>query len=150
MLTQMIIIVAGSDATISGMDTMSDCFSLDQLDPVIAKCRELQSLLRGHLISLCEDDITSYITRENLLITLKEYGKNYQRHIPIIHPPTFNLYEAPPLLLLAMFCVGACYAEIVRSPQHIFRIAMCVLLSVEKQPVEDYFSLSSQLEPQAN
>ncbi|RBR11777.1 hypothetical protein FVER53590_30409 [Fusarium verticillioides] len=109
--------------------------SLEQPDPLQAKCGAIQTLLQGPGPELPEDVVTRSINRENLLQTLQLFSRNFQHHIPILHAPTFNLATASPLLILAMFTVGAYYTDIVRPAKYISGIAMRALANVEKQQV---------------
>ncbi|EWG54994.1 hypothetical protein FVEG_13066 [Fusarium verticillioides 7600] len=77
--------------------------SLEQPDPLQAKCGAIQTLLQGPGPELPENVVTRSINRENLLQALQLFSRNFQHHIPILHAPTFNLATASPLLVLAMF-----------------------------------------------
>lgn len=98
--------------------------SLEQPDPLQAKCGAIQTLLQGPGPELPENVVTRSINRENLLQALQLFSRNFQHHIPILHAPTFNLATASPLLVLAMFTVGACYTDIVRPAKYISGMAM--------------------------
>ncbi|KAF5231472.1 hypothetical protein FANTH_13384 [Fusarium anthophilum] len=92
--------------------------SLEQLDPLQAKCGAIQALLQAPGPELPEDVVT----------------RNFQHHIPILHAPTFNLATASPLLVLAMFTAGACYTDIVRPAKYISAMAIRALANVEQHP----------------
>jgi hypothetical protein len=117
-------------------------FSLEQIDPVEAKCTEIRNLLKGSEPLITEEIISKCITRENLLLFLHSYGKDYLRNFPILHSPSFNLTNTPSILLLSMFCVGASYCEGVILPSYVLKLAMRVLLEIEHQPVSTSTSLT--------
>ncbi|CAJ0551539.1 Ff.00g114690.m01.CDS01 [Fusarium sp. VM40] len=110
--------------------------SLEQLDLLQAKCGAIQALLQGLGPEVPEDVVARSINRDNLLQALQLFGRNFQHHVPLLHAPTFDLATASPLLVLAMFTVGACYTDIVRPAKYIFSMAMRVLINVEKQQHE--------------
>lgn len=111
-------------------------FSLEQIDPVEAKCIELRKFLAGSEPLLTEEIISTCVTRENLLLFIKSFGRDYTKNFPILHSPTFTLSTTPLILLIAMFCVGACYCEGVVPPAYVFKIAMRVLMMITHQPHE--------------
>lgn len=110
--------------------------SLEQLDPLQAKCSAIQALLRGPGPALPEEVVMKSINRDNMLQALQLFGRNFQHHVPLLHASTFDLATASPLLVLAMFVVGSCYADIVRPAKYMFSMAMRVLVHVEKQQHE--------------
>ena len=123
------------------MIPLSNSFSLDQIDPLEAKCHEMRALLRGPGPVVPEEIISSCITRENLLLALQLYGQHFQRNLPILHAPTFDITSTSPILLLAMFCVGACYTTGIVSSNYTFKMVMHVLTNIESQKV--YFESKS-------
>ncbi|CZR53621.1 uncharacterized protein PAC_03501 [Phialocephala subalpina] len=125
----------GDPSNASPKACVPNCFSLAQIDPVEAKCNDLRAHLRGPGPMIPDEVISTFITRQNLLRALELYGQHYQRNIPILHSPTFSLFDSP-TLLLAMFCVGACYDETIIPARYVFKIAMRVLINVENQPHE--------------
>jgi len=88
-----------------------------------------EPLLTDEIISTC-------VTRENLLLFLESFGRDYTKNLPVLHSPTFSLSTTPPILLMAMFCVGACYCEGIVPPTYIFKISMRVLMMIAHQPHE--------------
>ncbi|KAF5538069.1 c2h2 transcription factor [Fusarium phyllophilum] len=106
---------------------------LEQLGPLQAKCGAVQALLRGPGLEVPEDVVTRSIGRDNLPQALQLFSRNFHHHIPILHAPTFNLATASPLLVLAMFTVGACYTDIVHPAKYISAMAIRVWLNLEKQ-----------------
>lgn len=116
-------------------DPWLNCLSLEQLDPLQAKCSEIQALLQGPGPAVPENVVGMATDRDNLLKALQLFGRNFQNHVPLLHATTFNLSTAPPVLVLAMFVVGACYADIVRPASYIFPMVMRVLIHIEQQQV---------------
>jgi hypothetical protein len=116
-------------------DSGLNCLLLEQLDPLEAKRSAIQALLRGPGPEIPETVVATAIDRDNLLKALQLFGRNFQHHVPLLHAPTFNLSTAPSVLVLAMFVVGACYADIVRPTSYIFPMVMRVLVHIEQQPV---------------
>jgi hypothetical protein len=110
-------------------------FLLHQIDPVEAKCAEIRKLLGGSEAIVDEDTINTYVTRNNMVVCSELYGKNFQPNVPIIHMPTFNLIQAPPLLLLAIMLVGACYSDELIPVASISKLAMRLLVIIGDQPV---------------
>ncbi|KAJ5118201.1 c2h2 transcription factor [Penicillium atrosanguineum] len=110
--------------------------SLEQLDPLFAKCAAIKALLQEPGPVVPEGVLTSSINRNNLLLALQLFSQNFQRHIPFLHVPTFDLATASPLLVLAMFIVGVCYTDIIRPANHIFSMAIQVLVHIERQQHE--------------
>lgn len=117
-----------------GQPTLTS-LSLEQLDPLFAKCAAIKALLREPRLAVPEDILTNSINRDNLLLALQLFSQNFQRHIPFLHAPTFHLAAANPLLVLAMFVVGVCYTDIVRPPNDIFPMAIQVFVHIERQQV---------------
>ncbi|KAG4431543.1 hypothetical protein IFR05_012978 [Cadophora sp. M221] len=139
---EMKIPVRGGDGD-SGLLTLGSTkathsFSLVQIDPLEAQSASLRELLKGPGPSIPEEVISSSVTRANLFIALRLYGEHFQPNHPILHAPTFDLANTPPLLLLAMFCIGSCYSRDIVPNKDIFKFAMHVFTSIEHQPQEIY------------
>ena len=111
-------------------------FSLHQIDPVGAKCLEIQTLLRNSEAFVSPDIVTRYLTRTNLATCIELYGRHFQPNVPILHMPTFNVAKTSPILLLAMMLVGACYSNKLIPVSHINKLAMQLLTLIEHQPHE--------------
>ncbi|KAK5198968.1 hypothetical protein LTR92_001439 [Exophiala xenobiotica] len=123
----------GSSAQgLSTQPSVPGCFLLEQVDPLEAKSNELRLLLN----SSNQASVAGYVTRENLLVCLQLYGKHFQNHFPILHSATFSVSTASPILLLAIFCVGASYAKHIMNQKDIFTVAMFVLSEIGRQPHE--------------
>ncbi|OQD79289.1 hypothetical protein PENANT_c055G05364 [Penicillium antarcticum] len=118
-----------------GQPTLTS-LSLEQLDPLFAKCAAIKALLREPGLAVPEGILTNSINRDNLLLALQLFSQNFQRHIPFLHTPTFDLAAANPLLVLAMFVVGVCYTDIIRPPNYIFPMAIQVFVHIERQQHE--------------
>ncbi|KEF62560.1 uncharacterized protein A1O9_00533 [Exophiala aquamarina CBS 119918] len=114
-----------------------DCFSLAQIDPVESKCKELNALLHTKGRRIMDDLLGHFITREKLMLSIELFGRHFQRNLPIIHSASFNLVQAPRGLLLAMYCVGACYDSTIMKTQCVLKAAMQVLIDIENQPGEE-------------
>jgi hypothetical protein len=110
-------------------------FGLNQIDPVEARCHELQSIIRQFQPKVPEGVITRCINRQSLVRAIDLCGKHYQSNMPILHSPTFSLPTCDPILLLAMFCVGAIYAQDMFHSRDIFKIATGILNVIEGLPV---------------
>lgn len=117
------------------LPTLKNSFCLGQIDPLEAKCIEMRALLKGVGPVLPDEIISSSITRENLLSALQLYGQHFQRNLPILHAPSFTVSSASPILLLAMFCIGACYTTDIVPGNYTFKMAMHVLTNIERQKV---------------
>ncbi|KAK5234885.1 hypothetical protein LTR47_004331 [Exophiala xenobiotica] len=115
---------------LSTQPSVPGCFLLEQVDPLEAKSNELRLLLN----SSNQASVAGYVTRENLLVCLQLYGKHFQNHFPILHSATFSVSTASPILLLAIFCVGASYAKHIMNQKDIFTVAMFVLSEIGRQP----------------
>lgn len=63
------------------------------------------------------------------------YGKHFQSSLPIVHSPTFDMLKSPPILLLAIMLVGACYAKETIPPAQITKLAMRLLTAIGLEPV---------------
>jgi hypothetical protein len=72
-------------------------------------------------------------------------SKNFQRHIPFLHAPSFGMTSTPLILVLGMFVVGASYSNIVRPQGYIFAMAMRVLSHVQEQQVSSSVSAQGNL-----
>lgn len=110
-------------------------FSLQQIDPVEAKCLEIRNLLQEPEPFVDKTVVAAFITRNNLVLCSELYGKHFQPNVPILHMPTFYLIEASPILLLAVMLVGACYAENLVPVSLINKLAMRLLVLIENQLV---------------
>lgn len=82
---------------------------------------------RKHDLSVCHP--------RNLLRFSRLYGVKFRGHFSVLHAPSFNLAQTPPLLLLAIMLVGACYANKQVSTAHITKLAMRLLMLIVNQPV---------------
>ncbi len=110
-------------------------FNLRQLDPVEAKCNEIRELLNGTEALVQGDEISSYITRQNVLLCCQLFATHLSRSVPILHPSTFMLTEAPPILALAIVLAGACYSSNAIPAKCITKFATSVLILIERQKV---------------
>lgn len=110
-------------------------FNLRQLDPVEAKCIEIRELLYGTDTLVQKHEISSYITRQNVLLCGQLFGTHLSRSVPILHPATFMLTEAPPILVLAVLLAGACYSNSIIPSNCITRFAMNLLILIEREKV---------------
>lgn len=111
-------------------------YSIEQVDPLEAKCAVIRSLLQDSEPLVTKDMISANITRDKLLLCVQLYGKLFQRNYPILHSPTFSLADTSPVLLLAMMLTGACYSEVI-SNDHVIKFCMSLLILIEKMPVCD-------------
>ena len=108
------------------------------MDPVEAKCDEVRHLLKGSEPLVTEEMISTYFTRENLLLFTGLYGKVWQRNYPILHAPTFELIETSPILLLAIMIVGANCCEGPIPMADIVKLAIRLLILIQNQPVSSH------------
>ena len=115
-----------------------NCLSLAQIDPVEARCGDMKSLLRSDGRRISDEVINTCITREKIVQAIGLFGQHFQRHLPILHAASFSLSQAPSGLLLAMFCVGACYDNTIMDTENILRTAMHILTDIESQPVSNF------------
>ena len=113
-------------------------YSMEQLDPLEAKCADIRSLLKDSQPLVIEEMITAHINRDKLLLCVQLYGKLFQRNYPILHSPKFKLVDTPSILLLAMMLTGACYSDVI-SNEHITRFCMSLLILIEKMPVGELY-----------
>ena len=113
---------------------IADGFSLARLDPIAAKCSQIIDLLKESEVPDSEGSSYVYITRDNLVRTCHHYGKHFQHNLPIIHSPSFNVLESPPILLLAVMLVGSCYTENSIPPAQVTKLAMRLLSVIGSQP----------------
>ena len=111
-----------------------DGFSLARLDPIEAKCSEIIDLLKRSDPSDSEEILHSYITRNKMVSLCHLYGKHFQHNMPIIHSPSFDILKSPPILLLAIMLVGACYAEDSIPPPQVTKLAMRLLAAIGAEP----------------
>ena len=114
---------------------VNDGFSIARMDPVEAKCTEIRELLKKSKPTLSSEIISACITRRNLLLCSELYGKHFQRNIPVIHAPSFNLVAASPLLALAVMLTGACYSEGLLPLEYVTKLAMELLVVIGAQEV---------------
>lgn len=131
------------DNTTKVPSLLPNCFLLAQIDPVEAKCKELNDLLCTNGNRIKFESSNQCITRGKLVQSIELFGRHFQRHLPIIHTASFNLYEAPRGLLMAMYCVGACYGGNIMTNQDLLKAAMQVLTDIEAQPVSIRTRLNS-------
>ena len=110
-------------------------FSLEQNDPVEAKCAAIRSLLQTSDPAFSEGLVTTCMTRSKILLCHRLYGTHFQYHFPILHSPTHRFTEASPLLILAMVLAGAHYATDIMEPAIISQFALKLLMVVQTQPV---------------
>ena len=116
-----------------------DGFSLARLDPLEAKCSEITALLKRSEPTASEETIDPYITRDNMVRACHLYGKHFQHNMPIIHSPSFDILTSPPILLLAVILVGACYAEDSIPPAQVPKLAMRLLAAIGAEPASFKF-----------
>lgn len=117
-----------------------DGFSLARLDPIEAKCTEIIDLLKQSDPTDAEEIIYSCITRNNMVRSCHLYGKHFQHNLPIIHSPSFDILKSPPILLLAVMLVGACYADDSIPPAQVTKLAMRLLAAIGAAPASFEFS----------
>lgn len=110
-------------------------FSLAQIDPVESKCREMNILLHTQDRHSINELLNYSITREKLVHSIDLFSRHFQRNLPILHSASFSLIQTPNSLLLAMYCIGACYDTAIMKVEHTLKAAMKVLNDIEKQPV---------------
>ena len=120
------------------MPLTSSGFSLTRLDPLESKCNELIDLLKRADPLNSNKAIYPYISRHNMVHLCHLYGQNFQNNVPIIHSPTFDMVKAPPILLLAIMLVGACYSEDSIPAAQITKLAMQLLTVIGLEPVRGY------------
>jgi hypothetical protein len=113
----------------------NDGFSLARLDPIEAKCSEIIALLKRLDPTDSEGIVDPYITRNNMVQGCHLYGRHFQRNLPIIHSPSFDILTSPPILLLAVILVGACYDENTIPPTQVTKLAMRLLAAIGAEPV---------------
>ena len=126
-----------SGATVSSHSTSSSRrgFSLEQSDPVEAKCAAIRSLLQTSDPACSESVVATCMTRSKILLCHQLYGTHFQYHFPILHSPTHRFTEASPLLLLAMILAGAHYSTNIMEPSDLSKFAVRLLMVVQTQPV---------------
>ena len=109
-------------------------FSVYQMDPVRAKCETLIDFLRSYDLELNSTEL-QFLTKDNLQQFVSLYGLHYQPNFPILHSPTFYVLDSPPILLLAMACVGAAYSNGLFSEKEIILLARKILRAFDFQEV---------------
>ena len=114
-------------------------FSLARLDPLEAKCNQIIELLKRSGTLDSENTTYSYITRHNMVHLCHLYGKHFQHNLPIIHSPTFDMLKSPPILLLAIMLVAACYSKGFIPPAEVTKLAMRLLTAIAAEPVRFCF-----------
>jgi Fungal specific transcription factor domain len=114
---------------------MDNGFSLSRLDPLEIKRNQIIEVLKRSEPLDSENTTYPYITRQNMVHLCHLYGKHFQHNLPIIHAPTFNMIESPPILLLAIMLVGACYSKGSIPPVEVIKLAMRLLTSIAAEPV---------------
>lgn len=110
-------------------------FTLQQIDPIEAKCIEIRKYLDNIRPDLAPDPVSTYLTRDRLVEGIELYGKYFQPVVPVLHVPTFELVKAPPVLLLTMMLVGRCYSRVGVSAANIQQWAIHLLLTIESSMV---------------
>jgi Fungal specific transcription factor domain len=114
---------------------MDSGFSLTRLDPLEAKRNQIIELLRRSTPLDSENATYPYITRQNMVHLCHLYGRHFQHNLPIIHAPTFDMLKTPPILLLAVMLVGACYSKGSIPPAEVTKLAMRLLTAIAAEPV---------------
>ena len=122
----------GGDNLTSPAHDLEEPFSLPQIDPLESKCVDMRNLLSE---STSNDMAANFITRDNLVTSIGLCGKHFLPNIPILHVATFDLTRTPPILLLAMMLVGACYSDGIIEAPKLYDLAMHLLAIVNNQPV---------------
>ena len=112
-------------------------FSLEQTDPVEARCEEIRDMFRKPGSSIMAEEITDLITRANLIHLCALFGRHFLRHYPVLHRPSFHLTDTSPHLLLAMLIIGECYSDLVVNANLLIRLAVGLLQTIECSPVSD-------------
>ncbi|KAL3486478.1 hypothetical protein BJX62DRAFT_19596 [Aspergillus germanicus] len=108
-------------------------FLTAQIDPVEAKCADIRTIISALGTN---DTPICYFTRANLVRLVELYSQYYQPNIPIVHGPTFRLIDEPPVLLLAMMLVGACYSPENTIPStKVTKLSVMLLGWIDSQPV---------------
>lgn len=136
-ITDFGLLVSEIDYNDMGDQMKTNYFDLSQIDPVEAKCIALRHLLSKKMPQIPDEVIANCLSREKMVRALKLYGHHFHRHLPVIHPATFNLTEAPCNLLLAMFCVGACYDNNLVPLPYLLKMTMHILIDIESQQVSE-------------
>lgn len=54
------------------------------------------------------------------------YFEHFHEQLPVLHLPTFDTAQSPPLFVAALICVGACYSD--RSGARTFAVEMIEVL----------------------
>lgn len=114
---------------------LSRGFSVEQSDPVHAKCGAIRAVLRSVDTSVSEDELERYSSREQVLQYHQLYGRHFQYHFPILHSPSHSLLTSSPILLLAMVLAGAHYSQ---NSTHAYRLphfAVRLITHIEMEQV---------------
>ncbi|KIW20479.1 hypothetical protein PV08_01054 [Exophiala spinifera] len=120
------------------MDGESDTsrgFSMEQSDPVEAKCAAICALLRKLDTSASEDDLERYSSREQVLQFHQLYGRHFQYHFPILHSPSHSLPSSSPILLLAIVLAGAHYSQPSNPGHRLLHFAVRLITHIEMEQV---------------
>ncbi|KAI9839319.1 MAG: hypothetical protein M1819_003314 [Sarea resinae] len=109
----------GADGTLGGFPHWNMDFSHN--DPLQAKANRLaafcfQDGAEAPDRSQANDDVRQCFTVDNVRHFV-ELFTNVQGHFPIIHMPTFNIFDAYDGLVLMIVCVGAVYSDRVSVSQ---------------------------------
>lgn len=112
-------------------------FPLERLDPVEALCVEIRDLLNSVGPVINEETSSTYVTRANLILFSELCSRHFLQQLPVLHIPSFHLVNTPPMLLIAIFVAGACFADDQMSVDTIHEIGMGLLKVIENQPVSD-------------
>ena len=110
-------------------------FSLEQTDPIEAKCASMHILLQRQSKDPLKSIIALCMTREKILICHQLYGMHFQYHYPILHLPTHKFLDASPKLLLAMVLAGAYYSNNLIPVSEISKFALRLITLIENQQV---------------
>ena len=102
------------------------------------KCDEIIELLKRADPLNVGSAVYPYISRSNMVHLCHLYGQNFGHNVPIVHSPSFDLVEAPPVLLLAIMLVGACYSPGSIPAAQITKLAIQLLnvISLEQVNVQ--------------
>ena len=110
-------------------------FSIEESDPVEAKCAALRSLIQKMATTLEENQIEKIMGREQILKCHQLYGRHFQHHFPILHTPTHNLLTTPPNLLLAMVLAGAHFSNDAVTADDVLHLTMKLMKHIEMEQV---------------
>lgn len=112
-------------------------FPLERLDPVEALYVEIRDLLKSVGPVVNEETSSTYVTRANLILFSELCSRHFLQQLPILHVPSFHLVNTPPMLLIAIFVAGACFADDQMPVDAIHEIGMGLLKVIENQPVSN-------------